>query len=195
MLARTKVSSANRTPPVFRICTEATCPRKKTWSGKSLLVISDALRTVSLPAAPTGTKPLCSTTHITITHAPNELSNFTRTSSTGLSASNVLYALKGIRKGELPLASKNHPLARPFGVSHTETAEAASTRKSGHPHSNCFLKLATSSRRSATSLFSAETSSSNAARRSLSAELSARASAVGAGGASHSGFCPHSRCA
>src|SRR5215472_6836174 len=36
-------------PPVLRICTGATCPRKKTWSGKILLVISAAFRAASVP--------------------------------------------------------------------------------------------------------------------------------------------------
>src|ERR1051325_3601028 len=38
-------------PPVLRICTGADWPRKKTVSGKSLGVMSLALRTTSLPSA------------------------------------------------------------------------------------------------------------------------------------------------
>src|SRR5437868_4194493 len=51
MPASTNMSSLKRTPPVLRICTGATWPRKNTCSGKILLVISEALRAVSVPAA------------------------------------------------------------------------------------------------------------------------------------------------
>src|SRR5262249_1156218 len=72
------------TPPVLRICTEATCPRKKTWSGKILLVMSDALRAASLPAAAIAVKPDKIARQITIEHTIRVHADFMRASATKL---------------------------------------------------------------------------------------------------------------